>query len=155
MARKTKSAAEAAPVAVETTAPVAAEAVNPFAALAAPSAPVVPVGVAAKAAKVLAALPADAANSVGAAMAAVAPSIAAKGIAVGKYPATVADHSYVLGAKLAGGACPARGAHDVAVVAKIHATVVDGKATAADLQNAGVPWHSMAAYLKRGWLVQA
>ncbi len=116
---------------------------------------------AAKASKVLAALGAAAAtatNTAGAAMLAVAPSIAAKGVANPAYPVTVAQCTYKLGAKLHGGACPARGVHDVAVVAKLHSVpaLAQGKAVpSATLHTAGVPYHSLAAYVRRGWLLQA
>lgn len=150
MARKQKQA-------VETTAPeVTVEAVaSPFAALLqAPAAAAPAAGVKAKAEAVIAKLGADTANSVGVALGTVAPSIAAKGVAVGAYPVAVAACSYMLGAKLANGACPARGAHDVAVVTRIH-SLQTATVTGTQLQEAGVPWHSLVAYLKRGWIVTA
>jgi hypothetical protein len=127
---------------------------NPFAALVAEQPAPAAVGVKAKAAAVIAKLGAETANSVGVTLASVAPSIAAKGVAVGAYPVAVVALSYTLGAKLANGACPARGVHDRAVVAKIH-SLQASVMTGAQLQEAGVPWHSMAEYLKRGWLTKA
>ena len=138
----------------------AAEA-NPFAALlapaAAPAAPAAPAAAApkgckARAAVVLAAAAPSAANTVGVALVALPPSLVLKA-ANPAYPAQVAAATYALGAKLQGGACPARGTHDRAVVALLHSLAWPAAGTA--LHTAGVPYHSTAAYIKRGWLVAA
>ena len=143
----TKAKSPTTPVA----APVAAPA-NPFAGLlVAPVAPGLS-GVRALAAKVLAANPAGI-NSVGVALAALPPSLAAKGTACA-WPVQVAATTYQLGAKLSlPGITPARAVHDVQCSLLVQS--LGGTFTAAQAQAAGVPWHSMAAYLKRGWVVTA
>ncbi len=125
---------------------------NPFAALAAPAAPAPLTGVRAAAAKILASLPVGAVNSVGVALQAVAPSIAAKGQKC-TWPVTVAPGtSYMLGAKLTiPGQTPCKGKHDVPCSLSVQA--LGATFTAAQAQAAGIPWHSMAAYLKRGYVL--
>jgi len=144
----TAAAAAAAPAAP------APAATNPFAALvAAPTAATV-TGVKAQAAKVLATLAPNAVNSVGVPVASLAPSLAAKGTNNPAYPANVLAHTYTLGTKLQGGACPATSPHNIAAVHMVQ-RVLATPATATALHTAGVPWHSLAAYLKRGWVVKA
>ena len=138
---------------------------NPFAGLVpsdvAPVAPVAPANSATRAAKVIAKLGGvDVAsglhNSVGAGITAVAPSIAAKGLGKGAaYPVAVANATYTLGTKLQAGNMPAKGQHDIACVLAVQAAMQQGPVNGAGLYDVGVPWHSMRAYLQRGWVVLA
>ena len=158
--RTAPKAVQQADVAQADVAPVA----NPFAGLV-PSdvaqADVAKVNAAARAAKVIAKLGGvDVAsalhNSVGAGIVDVAPSIAAKGLGKGAaYPVAVANATYTLGSKLQAGGMPAKGNHDVACVLAVQAAMQQGPVTGAGLYDVGVPWHSMRAYLQRGWVVLA
>jgi hypothetical protein len=156
MATKAKTpkttAQQAAPAPAPAPAPAAPA--TPFTGLGATPVAAPVTGVRAQAAKVLATLAPNAVNSVGVAVASLAPSLAAKGTTNPAYPANVLAHAYALGTKLQGGGCPATSPHNIAAVQLVQ-RVLATPATATALHTAGVPWHSLAAYLKRGWVVKA